>query len=83
VEIGSDGDWEPNKIEGSDVGDNAPQIQVYIPSAGKPVSITASKEDLAEIESEGIDKYLEKHPEPVEYNDLEENQLVWEVAKPE
>jgi hypothetical protein len=70
VEIGNDGDWEPNNIEGADTNDNTPQIQVYIPSAGKPLSIKASKEDIEEIEATGIDSYLEKHQVEEESTDL-------------
>jgi hypothetical protein len=79
VEIGNDGDWEPNKLEGHDTNDNTPQIQVYIPGkTEKAVSFSASEADIKEIESRGVDQYLKEHEvsEPEE-----EDVLVWTIDK--
>lgn len=79
MEIGSDGDWEPNKLEGHDTNDNTPQIQVYIPGkTEKAVSFSASEADIKEIESKGVDQYLKEH----EVSEPEEaDVLVWTVDK--
>jgi hypothetical protein len=79
VEIGNDGDWEPNKLEGHDTNDNTPQIQVYIPGkTEKAVSFSASEADIKEIESRGVNQYLKEHEvsEPEE-----EDVLVWTIDK--
>jgi hypothetical protein len=80
VEIGEGGDWEPNKPEGHDTNDNTPQIQVYIPGkTERAVSFAASEADIKEIESKGVDRYLEEHE--VVDTEKDDDVLVWSVDK--
>jgi hypothetical protein len=79
VEIGESGDWEPNKIASDSADEKRNQLQVYIPSVKKSVQIEATDEEVVEIEREGVDKYIERHPELVDMDDGQEAKFVWEV----
>jgi hypothetical protein len=79
VEIGESGDWEPNKIASDSADEKRNQLQVYIPSVKKSVQIEATDEEVVEIEREGVDKYIERHPELVDMDDGHEAKFVWEV----
>lgn len=79
VEVGEDGDWQVNPAISEKTEEKRNQLQVYIPSARKPVTIEATDAELAEIEQDGVDKYLENHPEVVEEAEETEAKFVWEV----
>lgn len=79
VEIGEDGEWNPNKVEGTEE-ERRNQLQVYIPSVKSSVKVSATESEIEEIERDGVEKFLEKHPEAIDDSmNSDETALVWEV----
>jgi hypothetical protein len=79
VEIGNDGDWEPNRVASDHEDGKRNQLQVYIPSVKKAVQIEATDDEILEIERDGVDKYIERHPELVDSDEEQDDKFVWEV----
>ena len=57
------------------------QIQVYIPSSGKKISIEASKEEIEEIETNGVANFVKDHERETSHYDSsnEEEEFVWRL----
>jgi len=79
VDVKESGDWEPNKVASDSGDEKRNQLQVYIPSIKNSVQIEATDAEVMEIERDGVDKYIERHPELVEADDEQEAKFVWEV----
>ena len=75
--LDENGDMLPEKEVNQD---DRSQIQVYIPSSGNKISISATKEEAEEIEA-GVADFMQKHEkETIPYDsENEEEELVWRL----